>query len=501
MLIASKVAGQSSIFLAGNVFTLVVGFTFQIYLARNLGAEGLGVFGLLESVIGSIVALLGLGIAQTALRFLPEHMVRQEYAKVYSLIKGGAYLLTLLGALAVAVIIMLLPWLMPLSADFGVYSKEVLSAVLLIPLGLLLYFFSQVLRGFYDVRHIVFGTSFLQLTVKLMVAMPVLWFGYGVLGYIWAVVVSTTIALGWMLLGVRKHLSKIPDASKLVRVNDHQWQAYSRIMYGFALLQFWVAPLERFLVGYIAGVGAIGIVMICKLLASLPGIFLQMFLSIVAPMMSSANALGNIEEVEHIYQMTTDWLVRLSLPLIIFLMIFTTPTLRLFREEFALTGSLLLRLLLLAQLINLLCGPIGNVLNMCGFEKKLFQISIVSVALTAGTLIVAVYLLGIVGVGLSVLLGTAYSNLAALKAAQVGLQIRWWNPRYMHWLLPSVITVCVALLLSLYVAQPLGLAVSICILYLVFHASQWLIHGFNIDDQEVWMSLRSKYLTGAKERL
>ena len=202
-------AGQSSIFLAGNVFTLVFGFIFQIYLARKLGAEGLGVFGLLESVIGSIIALLGLGIAQTALRFLPEHMVRQEYAKVYSLIKGGAYLLTLLGALAVAVIIMLLPWLMPLSADFGVYSKEVLSAVLLIPLGLLLYFFSQVLRGFYDVRHIVFGTSFLQLTVKLMVAMPVLWFGYGVLGYIWAVVVSTTITLGWMLLGVRKHLSKI----------------------------------------------------------------------------------------------------------------------------------------------------------------------------------------------------------------------------------------------------------------------------------------------------
>jgi O-antigen/teichoic acid export membrane protein len=302
-----------------------------------------------------------------------------------------------------------------------------------------------------------------------------------------------------MLLGVRKHLSKIPDASKLVRVNDHQWQAYSRIMYGFALLQFWVAPLERFLVGYIAGVGAVGIVMICKLLASLPGIFLQMFLSIVAPMMSSANALGNIEEVEHIYQMTTDWLVRLSLPLIIFLMIFTTPTLRLFGEEFALTGSPLLRLLLLAQLINLLGGPIGNVLNMCGFEKKLFQISIVSVALTAGTLIVAVYLLGIVGVGLSVLLGTAYSNLAALKAAQVGLQIRWWNPRYIDWLLPLLITVCVALLLSLYVSQPLDLAVSICILYLVFHASQWLIHGLNTDDQKVWLSIKHKYLSGASQ--
>jgi O-antigen/teichoic acid export membrane protein len=497
--IATKVAGQSSIFIIGNVFTLVFGFLFQIYLVKNLGAEGLGLFGLIDAAVASIVTLLGLGVAQTALRFLPEHIVKQEYAKAYSLVRMGAYLLALLGILGVAVVIILVPWLITVRADLGAFRIEIISAALLIPLGLLLYFCSQVLRGFHDVRYMVYGTSFLQLTVKLVIAIPVLWLGYDVLGYIWAVVVSTTIALVWMAVGVKKHLSKLPAINKGAKVKDTNWLAYSRVMYGYALLTFWSAPLDRFFVGYIAGVGGVGVLMICKLLYSLPGIFLQMFLSIVAPMISAANAVGNIEEVGHIYQMTTDWLVRISLPLIIFLLVFATPTLQFFGEEFALEGSVLLRLLLLAQFINLLCGPIGSILNMCGLEKTMFRISIASTLISAGIMVVAVYLLGIVGVGLSVLFGVVFSNLAALRAAQVSLKIRWWNRRYLHWLLPITITVVVAFILSSYVSHPAGLVATVCMLYAVFHASQWLIHGFNTDDQQVWLSLKRKHFSGAAE--
>ena len=267
----------------------------------------------------------------------------------------------------------------------------------------------------------------------------------------------------------------------------------------FETASLWVAPLEKFFWGYIAGVGAVGIVMICKLLSSLPNVFFQMFLSIVAPMMSTANAVGNIEEVEHIYQMTTDWLVRFSLPLIIFLMVFTRPTLRLFGEEFALEGGLVLRLLIFAQFINLICGPIGSVMYMCGLEKKAFHISVVSTLLSACIMVVAVYTWGIVGVGLSTIFGVAFSNLAELRAVRASLQIRWWNARYMHWLSPLIITVSVALLLNLYVSQPLGLVVSICVLYLVFHLSQWLIHGFNFDDQEIWLSMKHKYFSVASK--
>ena len=74
---AKKVAGQSGWFLVGNLYTLFVGFTFQIYLARHIGAKGLGLFGLLQAGVGALSGLLGLGIAQVMVRFIPEHVRKQ----------------------------------------------------------------------------------------------------------------------------------------------------------------------------------------------------------------------------------------------------------------------------------------------------------------------------------------------------------------------------------------------------------------------------------------
>ena len=87
MSIAKKVASQSGWFLVGNLYTLFVGFTFQIYLARQIGAEGLGLFGLLQAGVGALSGLLGLGIAHVMVRFIPEHVRKQEYAELHALVR------------------------------------------------------------------------------------------------------------------------------------------------------------------------------------------------------------------------------------------------------------------------------------------------------------------------------------------------------------------------------------------------------------------------------
>ena len=69
MSLAKKVADQSAWFLAGNLYTLFVGFAFQVYLARQIGAEGLGLFGLLQAGVVAFSGLLGLGVAQVMVRF------------------------------------------------------------------------------------------------------------------------------------------------------------------------------------------------------------------------------------------------------------------------------------------------------------------------------------------------------------------------------------------------------------------------------------------------
>lgn len=493
MSVPVKIAGQSAYFLAGNLFTLVVGFALQIYLARTLGADGLGLYGLLEAGVGVMTSLLGFGIAQTALRYIPEHLKKQEFAEVHVLVRKGATALLVSGLLGIALLALALPMIMQQWPDLGRHRSEMFAISALIPLGLLLFFFTQVLRGFLDIRYIVLGGSVLQLSVKAGLSILLIGMGFHVLGYIWAIVLATITALIWMLVGIRRHLRGILPPAGRARVIRPEWKSYARVMYGNTLVNFWAAPLDRFLLGYFAGTAAVGVLMIGKTLYALPGVFLQMFLSVVAPMLAAASAEENHrEEVQKIYHLCTDWLVRISLPLVIFLMVFAKPVLGLFGERFASEGLVLLQMLLAAQLFSLVCGPIGNVLNMCGFEKQMFRIMIVSTTVGTVILVIAVPFVGLVGVGLSVLFSVVYPNVAALYVARKQMRFRWWHDRYRQWLWPLVILLVFMLALYPYVSGAVWLAAPLIGAYAVFLGSQWLIYGLGDEDREIYLAVRRK---------
>ena len=67
----NRLGGQAAFFFVGNVFTLLVGLPLQVYVARILGAGGLGVFSLIEGVVGIVAGFLAFGLAPTLVKFIP----------------------------------------------------------------------------------------------------------------------------------------------------------------------------------------------------------------------------------------------------------------------------------------------------------------------------------------------------------------------------------------------------------------------------------------------
>jgi O-antigen/teichoic acid export membrane protein len=495
MSIVKRLAGQSSFFLLGNLFTLIVGFVFQIYLAKQLGASGLGVFGVLESCVGVGTALLGFGIAQTMMRFIPGHVQNNEISEVRLLVGRGFIYTALSGAVGCLFVYLLLPVIIKQWPTLQGYEIEMVVMSLMIPLGMLNFLSTQVLRGFYDVVHIVVGSSFLQLTMKVLVAIIMFSFGMHLLGYIWAVIISTLVALSWSVFGVRRHLHMLLKTEPIEMKLLPEWKKYAGVMYGNSLLSFWSVPLDRFLLGAFLGANVVGVLMVAKMIFALPGIFLQMFLAIVAPMLSSAHAAGKADEVQRIYHLCTDWLVRISFPLIVFLMIYAEPVLGIFGSEFADEGVTLLRILLVAQFVSLACGPIGNVLNMCGLEKMMFRISLLNVIVSTMILVVLVPFYGLPGVGLSVFFGTVYPNLAALYVAKKNLKLKWWDRNFNKWILPAISTVLLASLFSWKFdgMGNAGLFFTLVMAYIVFHSVQLFFYGMNDDDREVYGMVSKRF--------
>lgn len=487
--VAGRLGGQALYVLAGNLFTLVVGLPLQIYVSRTLGSGGLGAFSLLEGVAGTIAGVLGFGLAPTAVRFIPQYLEEGDFASIRRLVLYGALALLLLGVTGYVVFIVFC---------FGLPSTAVLRAApvavflmgAMIPLGLLTYFAQQSLRGFQDIRYLIAGSSFLQLTIKAVATIGVFLLGARLAGYAFATALAAFAALIWMTVGLVRKMRSTPHLASQ-KASSGVWRRYATISYATSLVALPATYLDRFLLGIFTGTGAVGVLVVARQLQQLPGVLYQMLLSVAAPMFTSAYTRGARAELAHLYALITDWAVKAAFPLIAFLLLFARPVLALFGQPFAAAGTVPVQVLMVAQLFNLASGPNGNVAAMCGLEHEAFRIDVVMLLTTAVMLLVLVPAYGLLGVALSVLANSIFHNVWTLLVVHDKLGLQWWDKRYLSWIVPATVTCIVGYLAvrTISVSSAPVLALDLVVMYAAFTGVS-LLQGLNDDDRELLAQVR-----------
>jgi len=471
------------------VFTLVVGLPFQIYLARMLGAQSLGIFSLMEGAVGLVAGLVGFGIAAVLPKFLPHHVARNEYTSIRRLIKHGLVALLLVGTLVYAVALALAPMVERQWPDLRQYRAIASVMGLMVPLSLLMFFLQQGLRGFHEIRYMVMGSSFLQLTAKVIVTFMVFAAGWRLGGYVLAVVVSTVIGIIWMAIGLRRSLGSLPNDAESAAHDDNSdlvWRKFAGVQYASSLVGLGSGYLDRFLLAIFSSASSVGVLAVVKQLQQLPGVFLQVFIAVAAPMFSAVHARQDDGGRQHLYGLATDWVVKAAAPLLIFLAIYARPTLGLFGEDFAEHGTLPLRILLLSQAVNVAAGPVGTILNMSGHETRLLRITIVQTLLTTGLMLILAPMMGLTGIAIAMAVSVVYNNAGSLYVARRNLGLRWFDPRYRKWLMPTALTIVIGVAGRYVVSADgaLALAAALLVAYGVFYASV-LVQGLHEDDKEL----------------
>jgi O-antigen/teichoic acid export membrane protein len=493
---AHRLGGQMFYVFLGAVFTLVVGFPFQIYVARILGPAGLGTFGLIEGGIATISGFLGLGIAQCLLRFVPFHLERREYASVWAIIGTGALILFTVGIACYLALLGSLGWIGERWPDLATHRGVIALMGVMIPLGLIIHFLQQGLRGFHEIRYMVIGSSFVQLLVKVAVAVAAFAVGWGLFGYGLAVVLSTLCGALWMGYGLYGKLQAMPAATpRASRDNRAEWYRFAMVMYVSGLLSSAPAYLDRFVLGYFVGASAVGIFLIAVQLQQLPGMFNQMLLLVGAPMFAAAYGRNDGTERQHLYTLMTDWVVRASLPLMIFLVVFSRPVLGLFGPDFSAGGVETLFILLAGQFVNLLCGPVGNVALMNGLELYQLRINAALTGLGVVMTIALVPTLGLIGAAVAFAAAVVLGNMCVLVLIQRRLKIRWWDQRFYGWLVPAIAAFMIAIAVrgSGMNAGAAGLIVVLIAMYAVFLGAS-LLQGLHADDKDFLRHLHREFL-------
>lgn len=493
--IASRLASQSGLVMLGNIFTFVVGFPFQIYLARKLGAHQLGALGLFEVVALTIGPLFSFGLGFSLLRFVPQyigqsqnHHVRRLVATVFASTMGT-------GFVAATMVIVSSPILLHLMPELHSYADLFPLAALMAFLGMMISISQQSLRAFFDMRNMIVMSSFLQLLIKVVITIALLGMGWALRGYMVAVVVSSTTALISMLWVIRFHVRRLKHTTEVVSsATKKSWLSYSQVMYGTYLLSVAGPFFERFLLASMIDLASVGVLLAIRQLQ----MFLQVPLTIistgVAPMFVAAKA-GDDEAVKHTYYIATDWVCRLGLPLLFFMLFFGGEILAIYGSAFAMAGQFPLMLLVIAQILNLLTGPVGTMLEMIGHERKIFYFNVISNVIGFGCMLALVPFLGLVGIAVGAALSTLCFNVMTLLAMKKQLGINWWSARYARLVIPlGVVLFALALIKLTYtVAGAWMLAALLLLSYGIFFGV-YACAGLSSEDREIVALLRGKIM-------
>ena len=492
-----QISRHSAVFFLGTLFTAAAGYFFKIYVARVLGAGALGVYALGMTLVGFFGLLNGLGLPQTAARYVAAYSATCQYQRLQAFLRHALALLALANVVLASAMILAGPWLarnVYHSPDLAGYFH--LFAAVLVLAGFTS-FLGQVLAGYKDVALRTVITNFISSPLNIILGVLFLAAGMGLRGYVWAQIVSAVIVLvllfaaAWRLTprAARHFSSNVPGVEQEV-----YW--FSAAVFGVSLLEFLLAQADKIMLGIFLDVRQVGIYAIAGALVGFVPVVLQSVNQIFSPTIADLHARGERVLLGRLFQTLTKWIIGLTLPLACVMIVDAKPLMRLFGPAFE-AGWMVLILGTLGQLINAGVGSVGYLLLMSGNQRRLIRVQAMMAVFVIAATVALVRPYGIVGVAAAAALTNAITNYLNLREVRAALQLSPYNRTYLRLLLPCVASIAAALGIRLLTAgfhpEWMAIAAGLSAAYAVFCGLSLLI-GLDDDDRMIVTAIQRRLL-------
>lgn len=439
------ISRQSGVFFAGTVFTGCLGYIFKVYLARVLGPEDLGLFALGVTLIGFFGIFNTLGLPQSAMRFVASYLATGEFKQLHALLwRGGGLLL----AANVVLAAVLLTFGRYIAVSFY-HSPRLVNylpffAVLML-FNVLSAFYGKVLAGYRDLKLRTLIINFIGSPLQMLLAILLISAGLGLRGYLLAQIVTAVVGLALLVVVVQKftpteaRISALPGSYPERRV----W-SFSAAMIGLSMAEFAMVQADRIALGFYRNAREVGIYSIASAVVVYIPLVLSSINQIFGPTIADLHTRGEHALLARLFQSLTKWVLALTLPLAIVIIVLARPVMRIFGIAFE-PGWPILVIGALGQLVNCGVGSVGNLLMMSGHERRLMKVqismSVVMVALSAAL----VPLWGMAGAALAAALTNAGSNAWNLLEVRNAMGISPYNRGYLQLLAPTLTIVALLL--------------------------------------------------------
>ncbi len=432
-----RISRQSGIVLAGTIFTAVLGYGFKVYLARFLGAEALGIYALGITVISFLGIINGLGLSESAVRFVALYSASGRFASLRSLLWNGSLILLASNLVFAVVLLKAGPWIV----THFYHSPQLIQYLPLFALimitGALNFYFGKVLAGYKEVGRRTMITRFVASPVTMALACLLIALGGGLWGYLVAQIVSAVIVMA-LLISLVWRLTPVAarslDITKL-GIEREVW-SFSVAMFGVGLMEFFMGQTDRVSLGFFRGAHDVGIYAMAAALIGYEPVILQSVNQIFAPVIADLHTRGEHVLLGRLFQTLTKWMLGLTFPLAIVMIAFAPSIMRIFGHEFE-AGWPILVIGTCGQLVNCGVGSVGCILLMSGNQRRLVRVQVVMAMVMVALCIWLVPLWGAWGAAVAAAITNAGTNAWNLVEVETALKLSPYNRSYLK-LLPSI---------------------------------------------------------------
>jgi O-antigen/teichoic acid export membrane protein len=496
------ISRQSGVFFAGTIFTAAFSYIFKVYVARELGAEELGLYALGATLIGFLGIFNTLGLPQTAVRFVSSYQAAGRFKELHALLWRGAVLLIVANVVFAAALLTVGRIVVVRFYHSPALLRYLPLFALVMLFGVLNGFYGKVLAGYRDLKLRTLIVNFIGSPLNMLIAVSLIAVGLGLRGYLIAQIASAALVCLMLLIAVRKftpieaRFSALPGSSPKREI----W-SFSAAMLGIGFMEFGMTQVDKVALGFYRGPREVGIYSIAGALVVYVPLILSSVNQIFAPTIADLHTRGDRALLTRLFQSLTKWVVGLTLPLALVIIIFSRPLMRIFGHDFE-VGWPILIIGTIGQLVNCGVGSVGYLLLMSGHEKRLIKVQMFMACLMVILSVTLVPAWGIVGAAMAAAITNIGANAWNLLEVRKALGISPYNRGYLRLVPPTIATLTATLVVKKYSHMLnhdwLAVGVALGLAYCLF-AAIVLMTGLDDDDRLIASAMWSR-IRGAFER-
>ncbi|CCH78160.1 membrane hypothetical protein [Nostocoides japonicum T1-X7] len=249
----------------------------------------------------------------------------------------------------------------------------------------------------------------LALTLGALVA------GFGLTGAFWALVIGAWSAAALALLALLKYVRRTGKQRPVYEVRPIF--SFSMVSWGSSLATAGLLWADTLILGRLTTTEEVGVYTVATRLVTLAVFVMAPINAAFAPQIARLHHVGDNVRLGETYAAATAWIMRLSLPAFIVLIVFPTSLLGIFGSTYA-AGAAVTVTLALGQLVNAGTGPCATVLNMSGKVALNMANNIVVLALNIGLNFILIPRMGILGAAIAWSGSLALVNVARVVQVQ-----------------------------------------------------------------------------------